>query len=343
NGEMMLANKQLPNAVNELESALGCEDTPLDRLVPLLRKAVEADAKHGYARYVLAATLLRQGQDIDEAVVSLTAAVQQDDLLIDLASELLAEHATLLEGNASARVLEGLLFLRRGDRDQGIAMLDRALELKPELAAQVGIPLESEWDRDPGPAVGLAFVRALRACGQGRRACRLASELARRFPDGHDRLVVELEALLAAEPSVEAHRTLWEILGTTGQTDGAARHLLAAVEMVKSDPAACRELLESGLRRQPGLPWLATRLAELEARGGNRRRAEELLRGVFAQDLRNSDVVLEALGTDVFASHTPALELLEVDCLLAARRDAEAFERLRPLRIEEKIVPQLLV
>jgi tetratricopeptide (TPR) repeat protein len=335
-GEMMLAQGQTQNAVNEMESALACEDTPLEHLVGLLQKAVDGDARHGYARYVLAAALLRQGSDLDRAMEHLTAAVQQDDLLVDLAFELLTDYATVLEAHAPARVLEGLLFLRKGDRTQGVALLDRALELQVDLASLVVTPLETEWDRDPqNIAVGAAFVRALRGAGQARRACRLAVDLARRFPDARPRVEMELEALLEAEPLAEAHRALWEMLVDAGEDDAALSHFAAAVEMVAVDGAASRDLLEAGLRRQPGVAWIACRLAELEAAGGNVRRAEELLRGLLVNDPSQADAVLASLHSPAFAARTPPSWLLEADCALAAGRDTDALELLRRLRASD--------
>jgi len=337
-GEIMLTGGQLQNAVNECESALGCEDTPFDRLVQVLEKAVEADTRSGYARYVLAAALLREGHGLDGAVLHLSAAVQQDDLLVDLAFELLTEYAPVLEAHAPARVLEGLLFLRRGDRMQGVALLARALQLQPELAAQVVGPLEAEWDRDSqNPAVGLAFVRALRGAGQARRACRLATDLSARFSDLQDPLIDELEALVAAEALPEAHRTLWELLLDCGQEARAIGHLEAALEIVAPDATASRELLEAGLRRQPEVAWIACRLAESEARGGNLSRAEELLRRVADAHSGEGEIVLRALRSDAFTTRTTGLQILEVDCLLAVRRDTEAFEVLRRLRGQEDV------
>ncbi len=335
-GEMTLVAGQFQAAVNELESALGCEDTPLDRLVSVLRKAVETDGRHGYVRYALAAALLRQGTDLDVAIANLSAAVQQDDLIIDLAFELLTDYTTVLDDHAPARVLEGLLFLRKGDRTQGIALLDRALQLQPELAAQVVVPLETEWDRDPQNAgVGLAFVRALRGSGQARRACRLAAELARRFPHCGDRLITELEGLLELESLPEAHRILWDLFLDRGEEDAAGRHLEAAVVLAARDIATCRELLELGLRRQPDAPWIACRLSETEARSGNARRAEELLRGLLVRDPSQADVVLQTLRGEDFGVRGPALQLLEIDCLLVGHSNTEALELLQKLRVQD--------
>lgn len=343
-GQMLLAQGQHQNALNEMESALACEDTPLEQLVGLLQKAVDGDVHHGYARYVLAAALLRQGADLDRALEHLSAAVQQDDLLVDLAFELLTDYATVLESHAPSRVLEGLLFLRKGDRTQGVALLDRAVQLQPEAAAQVVTPLETEWDRDSqNVAVGVAFVRALRCAGQARRACRLAGDLARRFPEARARIEVELESLLDAEALPEAHRLLWELQSDSGDEESALRHFAAALELVAADGAASRELLEAALRRQPDVAWVACRLAELEAIEGNIRRGEELLRGLLVQDPAHAGIVLASLQTPGFAARTPSLWLLETDCALAAGRDTDALELLRRLRVSENVDRPALV
>jgi tetratricopeptide (TPR) repeat protein len=332
NAEMSLLQKQYQAAVNELESALACEDAPVDRIVGMLRRAVEADSKHGYARYVLAAALLRHGTELDEAVLNLSAAVQQDDLLVDLAFELLAEHSETLSTHAPSRVLEGLLRLRKGDRTRGVALLDRALELQPLLAPQVLPTLEAEWDRDSrNPELGITFVRALRGGGNARRACRLAADIARRFPDRQERVLEELEAMLDIEDTAEVHRALWEILLERGRRDAAQEHLQRAIE-VTADVESLQELLETAHRRLPDSVWVACRLAELEARSGRLQRAEEALRAILANDPSHWEALLSCLRSLPGRESSPGLTLVEIDCLLAGQQGTAALEALRQFR-----------
>jgi tetratricopeptide (TPR) repeat protein len=331
-GEMLLAAQQQQPGVSELESSLACEDVPVERVVALLERVVQADARHGYGRYVLAAALLRQGTDYDVALVHLSQAVQQDDLLVDLAAELLADYADKLENHAPARVLEGLLLLRRGDRERGVAMLDRALQLQPQIAAQVLPPLEAEWDRDAQNAgVGLTFARALRAAGHARRACRLVTDLAHRFPERQDELIAELESMLDGEALADAHRALWEVLLDRGEAETALPHLQHAVAETH-EPDAMRELLEVALRRMPDTPWVVCRMAEFECGNDREARAEELLRGLLSRDPAQGPGLLDCVRALPESARTQGLRLLEIDCLLAGQQGAAALEALHRFR-----------
>jgi tetratricopeptide (TPR) repeat protein len=299
-----------------------------------LERAVQADARHGYARYVLAAALLRQDGGADRALQQLGTAVQHDDLLVDLALDLLGEHRDQLSGHAPALVLEGTLRLRKGERQFGVVLLERALGLQPELAPQIAPRLESEWDRDGSSLeIGVAFAHALRCAGQARRATRLYADLARRFPDGGARIVADLEALLETEPLAETHRTLWEIRVQRGETEAALQHLELALESPELDDEARRELLEVGLRQLPGAPGIICRLAELESRAGNLPRVEELLRTLLQQDPTRWESVLQSLRAVAPGVDSEELQRLEIDCLLAGQRGSEVLEALRGFRI----------
>lgn len=332
-GEMLLASQQMQPGVSELESSLACEDVPLERVVALLEKVVQTDSRLGYGKFVLAAALLRQGVDYDAALIQLSQAVEQDDLLIDLAAELLDDYADKLAKNAPARVLEGLLLLRRGDRERGVEMLDRALALQPQIASRVLPPLEAEWDRDAqNEILGVTFARALRAAGQTRRACRLVTDLARRFPERQDELLTELETMLDGDALAEAHRALWELHLDRDEFDEALPHLQHAVaETRESD--AMRELLETALRRMPDTPWVVCRMAEFECGNDRQARAEELLRGLLARDPEHWPVLLDCVrALPEGARSQLGLRLLEIDCLLAGRQGAAALEALHRFR-----------
>jgi len=331
--EMQLDSKQPQNALNEFESALACDDVPVDRIVPRLRQLVEDDAKHGYARFVLAAALLRQGENVDDAIAHLTAAVQQDDLLMDLAFDLLSEHVPQLQDHAAACVLEGTLRLRKGERARGVLLLGRAVELQPHVAADVLPQLETEWDRDSNDLdIGLVFAHAVRCNGQTRRAARLLGELARRFPDEQPRLIAELLTVVETEQIPEAHRVLWELFAERGDNELAMHHLQMALDAVQDDAEATRELLDAAQRRSPGTPWIVSRLAEIESRGGHGQRSEELLRSLLQSDPGCWETVLAGVRSTGSQAMTQGLHLLEIDCLLAGRRGGEALDALRRYR-----------
>jgi tetratricopeptide (TPR) repeat protein len=332
--EMQLEAGQLHAAANELESALGCDNVPIERVTGALRRILAADAKNGYARYVLAVALLRNDGDSEEAIELLEAAVQHDDLLVDLALDLLTEHAADLERNGHALALEGTLHLRKCARDRGVAALERALRLAPELAAKVVQLLEVEWDRDPSNAeLGMTFARALGRAGQPRRVCRLLSDLSRRFPEVQERCITELEVLVDKEPLAEAHRVLWEIRLQRGERDAALQQLVQAVESSQLDDESRGELLEAALRQMPATPWIECRLAEFEARCGHEKRAEELLRGLLERDASAWEMVRTSLRSAVpEVGKSEPLDLLEVDCLLAGDRGLESLEALRRFR-----------
>jgi tetratricopeptide (TPR) repeat protein len=333
-GEMLLVGKQQQSAVNELESALACEDVPLERVIGL------AAARRGKPMRAMAMRVTcwrrrccARATTSMRRFVHLSASVQQDDLLIDLAFELLAEYGPRLESHAPARVLEGLLHLRKGDRSRGVGMLDRALELQPEIAPQVLPALEAEWDRDPqNMDLGLAFSRALRGAGQGRRACRLVIELARRFPDRQALLVDELEVISQVESGPEVHRALWEIQLDRGQRESALEHFRRAVEATRQDPAASRELWKPDVHRMPEAPWVACNLAEIELRGGNPARAEQLLQGMLARDPLQWEMALTCVQGVPGATSTEGMQRIEIDCWLAGRKGHEALEGLRRFR-----------
>ena len=332
NAELLLASNQAQAAVNELEGALASEDVPVDRVVGLLERAVDADSKHGYARFVLAAALLRQGHELDTAVIHLTAAVQLDDLLVDLALELLGEHAEILGDHAPALVLHGLLLLRKGERARGVHVLDRALELQPLLAPQVLPTLEAEWDRDPQNSdLGITFARALRGAGHGHRACRLALDLARRFPDRQERLLGELESMLDAEPAPDVHRALWEILLERGRLEAATEHLQHAVEGTR-EPEALRDLLVTASARMPESSWVACRLAELEFASGQPDQAAAVLRAAFEHQATLWEPLLECLRGLPSREPNDKLLLLEFDLLLCGHRGQEALAVLERFR-----------
>jgi len=331
--EMQLDSKQPQNALNEFESALACDDVPVDRIVPRLRQMVQSDTKHGYARYVLAAALLRQGDNADDAIANLAAAVQQDDLLVDLAFDLLAEHVPQLQDHAAACVLEGTLRLRKGERARGVALIGRAVELQPQIATEVLPQLETEWDRDPTDLdVGMVFAYAVRCTGQSRRAARLLGDLARRFPEQQDRLIAELQSVVANDHVPEAHRVLWELFVERGENDAATEHLHLALDVVEDDADATRDLLDAALRRSPGTPWIVSRLADVESRSGRVQRAEELLRGLLQSDPSCWETVLAGVRGVGPQASTQGLQVLEIDCLLAGRRGDEVLESLRRFR-----------
>jgi tetratricopeptide (TPR) repeat protein len=200
----------------------------------------------GHTRYVLARAQLQSGADVDEAVEQLSEAVRLDQMLADLVVDTLSEHASTLEHHGPALALEGDLALRKGERARGVELLEKALRVVPELGTQVLESLQVEWDRDSDSVdTGIVLARALVCCDQHRRACRLLSDLSRRFGDQHTRLAIELERLIESRPLPEAHRALWEILITQGEQDAALAQMQLAVETSASDPDLQRELLES--------------------------------------------------------------------------------------------------
>ncbi|MFQ5599142.1 MAG: tetratricopeptide repeat protein [Candidatus Krumholzibacteriia bacterium] len=326
---------QIAAAANEFESALACQDAPVERVIGGLRRSIELDSNHGFTRFVLALALLRQGDHGDEVVEQLSEAVRLDQMLVDLALETLCEHAAGLEEHGPARALQGTLFLRKGDRARGVALLDDALTLAPELGGQLLQPLQMEWDRDPDSiSAGVALARALRCAGQRRRACRLLSDLSRRFPDEQPRLVTELQRLVEDEPLPEAHRGLWEIALARGERDAALHHVKLACDLVEPGSEAEREVLEAAHRQLPEAAWVHCRLAGLEASSGNDARAESLLRELLERDLGAWERVLETLRSDrCEAPESERLALLEIDTLLAGESWSAAHAALRRFRV----------
>jgi tetratricopeptide (TPR) repeat protein len=328
-GTIQLETGQVAAATNAFESSLLCKDVELERVVAGLREAIEIDAQHGHTRYVLARAQLQSGADVDEAVEQLSEAVRLDQMLADLVVDTLSEHASTLEHHGPALALEGDLALRKGERARGVELLEKALRVVPELGTQVLESLQVEWDRDSDSVdTGIVLARALVCCDQHRRACRLLSDLSRRFGDQHTRLAIELERLIESRPLPEAHRALWEILITQGEQDAALAQMQLAVETSASDPDLQRELLESAHHKVSESSWVTCRLARLEMRSGNDVRAELLLRDLVEKDMSTQADVLDALHSED-APTSEVLALLEIDVLLGAERWQESHAALR--------------
>ncbi len=333
-GCIHLETGQVSAATSAFASALRCSDIPLDRVIAELRRAVALDAQLGHARYVLAHALLRVQGYGAEAVALLSEAVRLDQMLVDLVLEALREHAETLEGHGPALALAGALWLRRGERARGVALLNQALQIAPELGAQILLNLQVEWDRDAeNPETGMALARALMAGKQERRACRLLAELGRRFPPLRAQLVGALETLLTTAPMPEAHRVLWDILLVQGERDAALLRVRRAIEESGATAEHRLELLESALQRFPEVEWIVCQLAALEIRSGNAARGETRMRELLERDDAARDLVLATLA-EVGAHATEALALLEIDTLLASERWQEAHAALARFRAE---------
>ena len=330
-GCIHLQSGQASAAANAFESALHCQDTVLERVIAGLRRAVETDAQLGHARYVLARALLLARGDRGEAVSLLSEAVRFDPMLADLVLEALHEHRRSLESHGPALALAGALWLRRGERPRGVALLDQALRIAPELGPQILVNLQVEWDRDPENAeTGVALARALLVCKQEKRACRLLAELARRFPDWREQLAAEVEHLAASSPLPEAQRVLWDLLLAQGEREAALQRVDQAVHADGITSEHRVELLESALQRFPGEAWIVGELASLEIRSGNEARGEERLRKLLEHDPHAHALVLTALGET--GTNSQSLALLEIDTLQAASRGDEAHAALQRFR-----------
>jgi tetratricopeptide (TPR) repeat protein len=335
-GCIHLETGQASAATNAFASALRCSDIPLDRVIAELRRTVALDAHLGHARCVLAHALLRVEGNGAEAVALLSEAVRLDQMLVDLVLEALHEHAATLEGYGPALALAGALWLRRGERARGVALLNQALQIAPELGPQILLTLQVEWDRDAeNPDTGMALARALLAGKQERRACRLLAELGRRFPPLRAQLVGALETLLATTPMPEAHRVLWDILLVQGDRDAALLRVRRAVEQPGVTAEHRLELLESALQRFPDEAWIVCELAALEIRSGNAPRGETRMRALLEHDGAARDLVLATLA-EVGARTTEPLALLEIDTLLASERWLEAQAALARFRTEHE-------
>ena len=129
---VVLPNTRVPGYPYS-ESGQFYEDAPLERVVGQMQRVVQADPRHGYARYVLAGALLRQGTEPDTALQHLSQAVQQDDLLVDLAADslMLARAHIFLEARYHViRIhVDGVVHLHLQNQ------VGAALEIKPEVNA----------------------------------------------------------------------------------------------------------------------------------------------------------------------------------------------------------------
>lgn len=319
-------------ATEAFENALQCEDAPLDRVLAGLRQALELDAQHGHTHYVLARAILLSGDNPGAAIDELQEAVRLDQMLAELALDTLSEYGDALQKDGNAIAFEGVLRLRKGEKQHGVELLDRALRVSPEVSPTVLKNLQLEWDRDGESIVtGIALSRALVSCDQHRRAIRLLADMARRFEHEHPRIVTELEQLTKDGTFPEAHRALWEIRIRNGDRDAALKQVQLAVEKGEHDVEVQRELLEAAHQKLGDEAWIACRLAQLEIDSRNDERAERLLRELLEQDLNAHEQVLAALGTAAGELSEP-LALLEIDAQLASKAWEKAHAGLRHFR-----------
>ena len=337
-GAIHIQGKQTAAAVAAFEAALACDDAPIERIVEGMRRVVAVDRQHGHARFVLGVVLARVGSHETEALQHWAEAVRLDAMLADSIIEQLAEHGAKLASNPEAQLLEGRLLLVRGDRARGVALLDQAFTASAGFAEKTVPLLQVEWDRDPDAATGLALARALRGVGQLRRACRLLSDVARRWPDEQASVLAELETVAATQLLPDVHRTLWEIRLARDEREEAFGHVKQAYEASGPDVDAQREILEAAHRQMPEYGWITCTLAGIEIEAERYARAETLLREHLEIDLGAWKQVLAVVHAH--AQKDRRLALLEIDTLLAGERWDPALAALRQFRAASSDSPE---
>jgi tetratricopeptide (TPR) repeat protein len=322
---------QLDAAIQEAQTASECVDVHWGRLESVLRRVIERDPQRGFAHFLLGRTLLERREDLGDAIDALQKAVSLDKVTHEMVLDLLHDHRDVTSEVPEAKVLEGSLRLQKGDRQRGVTLLREALEKSPETSDSVLRALQAQWDRDPDDIeTGLALAQALLSAEQLRRACRLLTDLAERFPDHQDAAIAQLQHVLEKKPIAEAHKALWNIHLQKGARDKAIHHVQLALEDLATEPEAYRSLLDDAHRQVPESPWVTCRKAELILAEGKDAEVEQLLRGLLEANLEAVDDVVRVI--EPAADDSADLSLLRVDALIAGQQWMPALEALRALR-----------
>jgi tetratricopeptide (TPR) repeat protein len=322
---------QLDAAIQEAQAASECVDVHWGRLESVLRRILEQDPQRGFAHFLLGRALLERKENIGDAVDALQKAVALDKITHDMVLEILHDHRDVITEVPEAKVLEGSLCLHKGDRQRGVTLLREALQRSPETHDAVLRALQSQWDRDPDDVeTGLALAHALLTAEQLRRACRLLTDLAERFPDHQDAAIAQLQQVLAKKPIAEAHKALWNIHLQKGERDKAIHHVQLALEDLATEPDAYQALLDEAHDQVPESAWVTCRKAERLLAEGKDSDVETLLRGLLETSLDAVDDVVRVIGDS--ADTSAELGLLRVDALIAGTQWTAALDALRALR-----------
>ncbi len=225
-------------------------ESKVDAALPLLRAAIEGEAKSIGAHYWLGTAYRMQGK--------LNDAASEFATVLELAPRDVPTMAQLAETR-----------LRQGNIEAAIALAEQATAAQPDY-----------------PLARIVLVRALLAAGDVHRADVESSVVARRFPDLADGIVAAGLVAMAKRDFEGAGRAFQRALEAAPNSTDVLSGLIAA-NIGKGKAGEAMTAVEAQLARRPDDPALLHLAAKVYDAQGNQTKREETLRRVIAADPSN--------------------------------------------------------